>query len=200
MNKIIKDAGILCVITLVAGLLLGSVYQITKKPRQEQEQKKKNQAYQTVFSEATDFEKNTFDEEKVKSYLDEKGFSSNEVSVDEVAIAKKQEKLGYVITVTEHEGYGGDITFTVGIKNDGTICGVSVLTINETAGLGMKAKETSFLDQFKNKNVKEFTYTKNGASKENEIDAISGATITTKAMTKGVNAAIACFQYFGKES
>ncbi len=200
MNKIIKDAVVLCGITLIAGLLLGSVYQITKTPRQNQEIERKNQAYQTVFTDATDFEEKEIDAEQIKKYLEQKGITSGEATVDEVATAKKQQNLGYVITVTEHEGYGGDITFTVGIKQDGTICGVSVLTINETAGLGMKAKETSFLNQFKDKKVEKFTYTKNGATKENEIDAISGATITTKAMTKGVNAAIECFQYLSEES
>lgn len=200
MNKIIKDAVVLCGITLIAGLLLGSVYQITKTPRQNQEIEKKNQAYQTVFTDATDFEEKKIDAEQIEKYLEQKGITSGEATVDEVATAKKQENLGYVITVTEHEGYGGDITFTVGIKQDGTICGVSVLTINETAGLGMKAKEASFLNQFKDKKVEKFTYTKNGAGKENEIDAISGATITTKAMTKGVNAAIECFQYLSEES
>ena len=48
--------------------------------------------------------------------------------------------LGYVLTVTSREGYGGDITFTMGIRLDGTLNGISILSISETAGLGMKAE------------------------------------------------------------
>lgn len=59
----------------------------------------------------------------------------------------------------------------------------------------MKADTDAFKDQFKNKNVEKFKYTKSGASAEDEIDALSGATITTNAMTNGVNAGLCAFQY-----
>ena len=49
--------------------------------------------------------------------------------------------IGYVLTVTDHEGYGGDIQFTMGVRIDGTLNGISFLSIGETAGLGMKATE-----------------------------------------------------------
>ena len=61
--------------------------------------------------------------------------------------------MGYVITVTSHEGYGGDIKLSVGILSDGTVKGIETLTITETAGLGMKAAEPEFKDQFKDKQV-----------------------------------------------
>ena len=67
--------------------------------------------------------------------------------------------------------------------------GIDFLTINETAGLGMKAKEPAFKDQFGNKNPEIFQVTKNGASAEGDIDAISGATFTSNAVTNAVNAA-----------
>ena len=54
-------------------------------------------------------------------------------------------EAGYVITVTDKDGYGGDIQITVGIMSDGTVNGISFLSISETAGLGMRAKEPSFL-------------------------------------------------------
>ena len=110
------------------------------------------------------------------------------------ALDKDGNELGYVITVTDKEGYGGDITLTVGIKSDKTVNGISILTINETAGLGMEAKEKSFKKQFEDKKVDRFVYTKDAVA-ENEIDVISGATITTNAVTGGVNTAIICFEY-----
>ncbi len=53
--------------------------------------------------------------------------------------------------------------------------------------------QTDFKNQFKDKNVEKFTYTKTGATSDDEIDAISGATITTNAMTNGVNAGLCAF-------
>ena len=83
----------------------------------------------------------------------------------------------------------------MGVQNDGTLNGISILSISETAGLGMKANTDSFKDQFKNKKVEKFSYTKTGATSDDQIDAISGATITTNAMTNGVNAGLCAFQY-----
>lgn len=97
---------------------------------------------------------------------------------------------GYVLTVTDHEGYGGDIRFAMGIKLDKTVNGISFLSISETAGLGMKAVEDDFKNQFAGKKADHIVYTKNGASADNEIDALSGATITTNAVTNGVNAGL----------
>ena len=102
-----------------------------------------------------------------------------------------------MINVTNHEGYGGDITISVGLANDGTVKGIEILDISETAGLGMKAKEDKFKNQFQNKAVSQFTYTKTGAVQDFEIDAISGATITTNAVTNAVNAAISHFGVIG---
>ena len=102
--------------------------------------------------------------------------------------------IGYVLTVTTSEGYGGDITFMVGIRNDGSVNGISMLTISETAGLGMNAQSEEFLSQYAGKQVDQFVYSKSGASAENEIDVITGATITTNAVTNGVNAGLYYFQ------
>ena len=85
----------------------------------------------------------------------------------------------------------------MGIDSEGTVKGIEMLKISETAGLGMKAKESAFKDQFANKAVKQFSYTKSGAKSDFEIDAISGATITTKAVTNAVNAGIVYYQSLG---
>jgi len=59
----------------------------------------------------------------------------------------------------------------------------------------MKANTADFQNQFAYKNVDKFKYTKSGATADNEIDALSGATITTNAMTNGVNSAVIAFDY-----
>ena len=101
--------------------------------------------------------------------------------------------LGYVLTVTAKDGSQGSITFSVGIQNDGTVNGYSITSISETPGLGMKAQEEPFYSQFEGKNVDSFTVVKSTPSADNEIEAISGSTITSKAMANGVNA---CLTYF----
>lgn len=192
MKDMIKNTVILLAITLVAGLLLGVVYDITKEPIKEQELKAKQQACKEVFSAASDFE--ATEVKKIDNSLwAEVGYENQ--SIDEVMCAKDSagELLGYVITVTSKEGYGGDIVFAVGVSLDGTVNGMSILSIAETAGLGMRADEV-LKPQFANKQVSKFSYTKNGAVTDDQIDAISGATITTRAVTNGVNAALYYFQ------
>ena len=197
MNKMIKDALILFAITLVSGLGLGAVYNITSQARAQQEQKTKNAAYQAVFDGADHFDEykiNDSDQKKIADYIkkmdtDEvkaNGASDINADINEIMEAKDKDNnvLGYVITVTDNEAYDGKIQFSVGIKEDGTVNGISFLSISETPGLGMRAKKVDY-----------FKYSKTGASEDNEIDAMSGATITTNATTNGVNAAIFCFKY-----
>ncbi len=62
-------------------------------------------------------------------------------NIDEVMLAKDDQgmNLAYAFTVTTSEGYGGDIQFAMGVQDDGTLNGISILSISETAGLGMRA-------------------------------------------------------------
>ena len=196
MKSMLKDAGILFAITLVAGLLLGCVYQITKEPIARQEALAQENACREVFSDAESFEAVTdFTEEAAQTVLNEGGYSAASVNACQEAKDASGTVLGYVLTVTTHEGYGGDIQFAMGVQDDGTLNGISILSISETAGLGMRATTDDFKNQFKDKNVEKFTYTKTGATSDDEIDALSGATITTNAMTNGVNAGLAAFRY-----
>lgn len=193
MKGMIKDALILFAITLIAGLMLGVVNDITKEPIAQQEQKAKNEACQNVFAAADSFEAQELaDSAQIEQVLTDAGISG--ADIDELMAAKDASGalLGYVITVTDHEGYGGDIQFSMGITHEGTLNGISLLSISETAGLGMRAGEV-LVPQFADKNVSKFTYTKTGATADSEIDAISGATITTNAVVNGVNAGIAYF-------
>lgn len=192
MKEMMKNTAILLVITVVSGLVLGLIYQITKDPIAEQEAKKKQEACQEVFQDAVSFE--AMEVTAVNpSEWDEAGYSQE--SIDEVmkAVDASGSLLGYVITVTTKEGYGGDIQFSIGVRTDGTVGGMSILSISETAGLGMRADEV-LKPQFAGKQVEKFEYTKSGAASEEQIDAISGATITTNAVTNGVNAGLYYFR------
>lgn len=186
MSKIIKNTFILTAITLVSGVLLGLVYEITKEPIATAKEAAKNKAYQSVLNKAESFEAlEEFDSEKEYPYG---------CVIDEVVEARSDDNLeGYIITVTNSQGYGGDIQISVGISLDGTVKGIEILSISETAGLGMNANTDEFKSQYAEKNVDKFVVTKKGASVDEEIDAISGATVTSNAVTNAVNTAIIYF-------
>ena len=190
MKSMIKDAAILFAITLIAGLLLGVVYEVTKDPIAQQKALRKNKACKEVFQEAVDFRALELSVPETPEAGEKAAAAINGVSE---AVSEDGTVLGYVLDITTHEGYNGDIQFTMGIKMDGTVNGISLLSISETPGLGMKAEEV-LKPQFAGKNVSLFSYTKTGALAPDQIDAISGATITTNALVNGVNAGLEFFK------
>ncbi len=193
MKSLMKNALILTVITLVAGILLGLVYEITKEPIALANENAKRKAYQTVVPEGERFETLEFDKKLADKVLSKAGVLGCEI--DEIVVAKaKEEVKGYVITATSGEGYGGNLQVSVGIAEDGTVMGIEILSINETPGLGMNADTPEFKGQFAGKKENTFVVTKTGAVAENEIDAISSATITSNAVTNAVNAGVVYFQ------
>ena len=197
-STIIKDTVILLIITVIAGFILAAVNNVTKEPIAYARTEEKNKAYRAMFTVADAFEGN---EELIKKcesspeFLNSKGYSG--VKVDEVLISKSNNKtLGYIVNSTSSNGYGGDIQISLGIDKDGKIQGFEILSISETVGLGMKADEDEFKSQFVGKNVELIEYTKAGATEENQIDALSGATITTSAVTEAVNSALVYAQEY----
>ena len=191
MKNILKHTGLLAAITIIAGLCLGLVHEITLEPIAKAKEDQKNAAYKTVFADADDFAMVDYDQKEA----DKVAAKSGKCTIDEVVEAKKGgETLGYIITVTDGEGYNGNIQFTVGVNAEGAVTGVSFLQITESPGLGMNARDdASFTKQYEGKAVEAFTVVKTGAASDEEIDALSGATITSKAVTGGVNAALAYF-------
>ena len=194
MNKqIVHDALILTAFTLVLGFILALVYGITKPSIDAANLATAQAAYQEVFSDADSFEAMDYDKDAADSLVSDSGYSD---TIDDIqtALDASGNTLGYVITVTAKDGSQGSITFSVGIQNDGTVNGYSITDISETPGLGMKAEEESFYSQFQNKLVDSFEVVKTTPSADNQIEAITGSTITSKAMANGCNAAILYFQ------
>lgn len=194
-NTIIKDSFILFCITLISGLLLGLAYEVTKEPIANQKLAQSIAAYKVVYPEAKDFKYVDSIDAAVKisdKSLKDSGKEFGNVIINEALQAKDASDavIGYVVSATSKDGYGGNIKLSVGIALDGTLKGVEILEISETAGLGAKASEDNFKSQYKDKKVEMFKVTKTGKSADNEIDAISGATITSSAVTNAVNAGI----------
>ena len=186
MKSMIKNTLILTAITLVSGLLLGLVYEVTKEPIANAQELAKKEAYQKVMSDANEFEQIDVDTD----------VNSPSVYVEEVVKATSGEKTkGYVITTVSKNGYGGDIQIAVGISSEGIVSGIEILQISETAGLGMNAQKEEFRQQYVGKEVGKSGYvvTKQGAKAENEIDAITSATVTSNAVTEAVNAAVSYY-------
>ena len=199
---LIKEAAALFLITLFSGLALSYIYEITKEPIAEQQIIKSEKANQAVFPEAVSF---TEDEELMQLVKDTDLTTLNAdykgVTIDNIskALDQSNQTIGYNITVTTTTGYKDPITIVIGYSKDGVVKGIEITAINETAGLGMVAKEPKFLGQYISKSVSQFKLTKTGASSEDQIDAISGATITSRAVTNAINTGIGFLGQFATE-
>ncbi len=127
-------------------------------------------------------------------FVDAKSFSDVKTVKDTAyveALDENGEIIGYVFT-TSSKGYGGEIKIMTGIGSDGKVTGMEILAIEETAGLGMNAKKDDFKNQYVG-NSGDFTVAKS-ATGENEIQALTGATITSQAVTDAVNVAVETFK------
>lgn len=189
LGTMFKEAGILLAITLIAGLLLGAVNELTKEPIRIQQEKAIQEACHAVFPDIegiSEFQDIGYvPEESLAAEL-----ASDGLEVGTVYAAMSGEVFnGYVVEVTSSEGYSGNIVLYVGVSADGMVNGVSILELSESPGLGMEAPKV-LVPQFAGRAVDRFVYTKTGASAENEVDAITGATITTSAVVNAVNGGI----------
>jgi len=173
-NEIIKPAFVLFIITFAAALLLGAVNVATKNIVTENKRRAKNSAMSRVLLYTDDFS------EEVRTGNDIGVISWSEGTFE-------GNTVGYVIEVAV-KGYCGDIVFLAGIGENGMIKGVNVLSHAETPGLGAYADSNKFTNQFIGR-TGGLRAVKTGARNENEIDAITAATITSAAVTEGVNEA-----------
>ena len=172
----------LLIISAVAALLLALTNSVTASTIAQRNEQANAEARKLVLESAQDFE-------QVK---DVKTDNSKGVEVSEIYEAKDASgnTVGYTLKVLP-SGYGATIELMVGIDSaKGQVSGINVVSNSETAGLGAKATNPEFSDQYKGKPLEELSVLKNGTPGDTEIKAISGATITSTAVTNGVDAAI----------
>lgn len=197
IKGIVKAVVVIFVITLVMGAALGAVHDITKKPISDAALKAKEEAYKEIYPDAASIvsieeQSESITNKFLNDTLHAAGYKDNTIDEFNLVTDKDGRLIGTIVVVTNKNGYGGDIQLAVGISlAENKITGISFLTLNETVGLGMKANEAEFKEQFKDVPFGEISYTKTGSDSANVIDAISGATITTSAVTDGVNSAVA---------
>lgn len=193
MKGIMRDAAILCVITLIAGFALGLVHEVTLEPIAAAQLAANTATYQEVYPDAAGFQIS----DELRSAVDSCGEEISSQGYGNVTVDAAQEALdadgnviGYLITSTSTDGYNGTIQVATGITAEGQITGIGFLSISETPGLGMNAENPEFKDQFAGKSLQTFEVTKTSPSADNQIAAISGATFTSSAVTGAVNAAV----------
>ncbi len=169
--EIVKVGIILFVVTAVAAAILAGVNGFTAPVIAENKRLSQEAAMKAVLPDATEFVKEEY----------------SEITDSMVSGIYKGSDAGYVVNVNIN-GYGGTISLVVGIDNECKVTGVEVISQSETAGLGSNCTKEDFKAQFVGK-TENIEVVKNNAS-GNQIDAISSATITSKAVTRGVNTAI----------
>lgn len=176
MNEIIKPAAVLLIITAIAAMLLGVVSETTKEAIAAQAAKTEETAMAAVLpGEGLEFE----------TVLD---VANGDEAVGTISKVSKAlaggEVFGYVVTVNPG-GFSGPVGTMVGVDTTGTITGLRVLSHAETPGLGALATSPDFYEQFVGKSG-EIAVTKDGG----EINAITSATITSRAISTGADEAV----------
>ena len=201
-TSLVHDIVIITIITLIAGLLLGVIHSITAGPIAAQEEKTRIRTQKAVFPAASSFKvvEGIADDEVLIEKVADTGLTKTEVCAVDIAYDEAGDKLGYVVTSLNKEGYGGEIKIMTGIDTTGeelSINGIAFLTLADTAEMAMTADLPEFKDQFVDLVPGDdmIVYTKIGKSAPNEIDAISGSTITTSSVMKAANAALVAARY-----
>ena len=173
----------LFLICLVATMLLGVANEVTKDKIAQNAIVTEEESRKVVMADAASFG------EKVEGDYTFDGTAAPYSYVE--ALDADGKTIGYVF-ITKSTGYGGNISTMTGIDTEGKVTGVEFLEISETVGLGMNAQKQSFKDQFIGL-IKGIGVNKNTPA-DNEIKALTGATITSKATTKGVNTALDIYE------
>jgi len=177
----------LTLVALGASVCLGFIYEITKGPIETTALNKKLDAIKQVVP---GFNNNP-DAEMFRLPTGEGD------SLDVYPAKNDSVLIGYAVNTYTNNGFSGNITIMAGFKTDGTIINITVLTHKETPGLGNKMTEPEFKDQFMNKNPKEFSLVvdKDGGP----VDAITAATISSRAFCDAVQRAYNTLQKGGQE-
>ena len=171
----------LFIICVVAGGVLGVVYNATKDPIAAAETAKRTEAIKNVLPEF-----NELKETKVKSAMEDIDIPFY------LAYNADSTFIGAAVETFTNKGFSGNVSLMVGILADGTINNISVLQHAETPGLGSKMTEPSFKDQFNGKNAESFKF--NVKKDGGDVDAITAATISSRAFCDAVNRALSTFE------
>jgi electron transport complex protein RnfG len=177
---------VLAVICLVSAAILGLINQVTVGPIAANTEKTVQESLRTVMPIDGDYEDVTDQYSGDPVTVDVTG-----VSVPVKAVYKAADE-GYVVETMSPNGFGGALDMMAGVDNEGNVTGIAIISHAETSGLGSKSTDPEWQAQFKGVNGT-IGVTKDGY----QINAITGSTITSRAVCDGVNAAIAVVETLG---
>ncbi|MDO9260635.1 MAG: RnfABCDGE type electron transport complex subunit G [Flavobacteriaceae bacterium] len=182
-STLINMVAALLLITLIAGFSLGFVNELTLEPIAKSKLDQKVNALKLVLP--------VFDNNPVAAMILLKVENIKD-SIEVYPAFLNNEFVGAAIIGTSEKGFSGLIKLIIGFKPDGTIQNIAVLEQKETPGLGTKIKDAAFINQYKDKNLTVFNakVKKDGG----EIDALTGATITTRAFSEATQMAFDVFE------
>lgn len=196
-STLLKDAVALFLITLISGLALAYVFEITKEPIAAQQKEKKVKAYTVLFADAKDF---PIDEElsalTAEYDLESLNPSFNKAAIDEInkAIDANGNMLGYVVVVTTKEGYKPPMTLAIGYTKEHKLTGLEYIVFNENKNID-KIK-TEYRNQYIGATAELFTFS---GTEGTQIDAVSGSTVSSTAILNAVNAGIGFLNEYSDE-
>ena len=174
MNMVIS----LFVITIISGFSLGYVNQLTEQPIKDAKVAKKTNAIKLVLP--------NFDNNPVEDVVLIKAENVKD-SIEVYPGFANSEFVGAAVIGSSEKGFSGLVKLMIGFKASGEIQNIEVLEQKETPGLGTKMKDEKFLQQFKDKNPS--TYNLKVKKDGGEVDALTGATISTRAFTEATQMA-----------
>ena len=193
--KINKNLLFLIIPIFCIALITGSFF-YTRGIIKANEAAKTNGVITEVFPDAVRYSDATYNKRFLALYLEEYGYETTDVIVDHVVYARNDQNAvkGLIVYLNCYKKYGGMIKMAVGILNNGTINGYTVLDITDAKGLESKVKEDDFKDQFIGKNVSAFVISDEPHS-DAEITAPNGARDASGTIVNGINAAIITLEF-----
>ena len=201
-DTMMKDALILCAITLILGAILAGVYTVTKKPIEDAQAKTNNEACQKVVETgATVGDDDAALVKEVNAYFAEHDLSNQKTSEGDLLSVyvevtqvhkvtdKDKKENGRVYLANAKKGYGGNISLALGVNGEGKVTGISITSESETAGLGANCENADWQKSFAGKVLPsapaQNMYNKNEET-DSQVQALSGATVTSRAITNAV--------------
>lgn len=168
-HSVFKIASNLALACLCSGVVIGAVYYVTAPVAAEKAEAMKQESMRSLVADADEF----------REIQGEK----------DCFAAMKDGKVIACILPSESKGYGGKIKMLVAVSAEGKVIDFTILEHNETPGLGDKAQNPEFRSQFSGKGAELLKVTKDPGEVDN-IQAMTGATISSRAVTKGVREAV----------
>jgi len=171
MRDFVKMISVLFIVCGLAAGGLAVVNAVTKEPIASYVKRQRDTALREVSADADEF----------KNVVPDRVWE----------VLRNGQKAGHIF-LTQVQGYSGPITLMFGTDSDGAVTGLRVLSHTETPGLGAKITTAKFRDQFKNKRLEQLILKKDDPA-EGQIDAIAGATISSRAVTKTMRSTLESF-------